>query len=345
MTNDTKCQYFWPIIHRFKSFFLVLTLQTAVFASVFARVNCPDQGPRLSAQEYCKLYAAEAQRQMQKYGIPASITLAQGLFESGYGSSYIAVKGNNHFGIKAYRDWKGAVVRCDDDRDAEPFCKFKNVMEGYEYHSKFLRDGTRYAPLFKRSKTDYKGWAKGLQKCGYATDPKYPERLIDVIERYNLAAYDKTAAKASAKTTTTTSAKKSKAERRAEERARRKKAAPLAKNKTRTVLLTEKRGGLKYVVATRKDDIATLAKEFNLSERQIRNWNDLPKGYKLREGEIIYLQAKREKADKAHPTHTVALGESLQMISQRYGVTVESIVRRNKLRTATVQTGQVLKLR
>ncbi len=338
MTNDTKCQYFWPIIHRFKPFFLVLTLQTAVFASVFGRVNCPDQGPRLSAKEYCRLYAAEAQHQMQKYGIPASITLAQGMFESGYGSSYIAVKGNNHFGIKAYRDWKGAVVRCDDDRDAEPFCKFKSVMEGYEYHSKFLRDGSRYAPLFKLKPTDYKGWAKGLQKCGYATDPKYPERLIEVIERYDLAAYDK----ASAKTQTKASAKKKdQTASRSKDKSRRR------GNASATIARPVKKSSqrLKYIVATRKDEIATLAKEFHLSERQLRNWNDLPKGYKLREGEVIYLQAKREKADKAHPTHTVALGESLQMISQRYGVTVESIVRRNKLRTATVQAGQVLKLR
>lgn len=321
MIKHAKRQDFWPIFCKIVSVAAILTLHLAFVTPVCARSSCPDQGPRLSAAEYCRLYAAEAQRQMQLYGIPASITLAQGMFESGYGSSYIAVKGNNHFGIKAYRGWSGPVVRCDDDRSNEPFCKFSSVKEGYEYHSKFLRDNTRYAPLFKLSSTDYKGWAKGLQKCGYATNPKYPQLLCDVIERYNLDQYDN--AKSSGKTVST-----------------------YGTTATRHKLYsTARRRGLKYVRANSKDALSVIAKEFGVKERQLRKWNDLPKNYLLREGEVIYLQAKHTRADKQHPTHVVSAGESLQSISQQYGVTVRSIIKRNKLTSGNIRQGQVLKLR
>ena len=343
MPNAIIRQDFGRLIRRATAFFIIAALHAVVSVSVFARVNCPDQGRRLSADEYCRLYAEEAQRQMKKYGIPASITLAQGMFESGYGSSYIAVKGNNHFGIKAYHGWTGAVVRCDDDDRAEPFCKFSSVKEGYEYHSKFLRESTRYASLFKLSSTDYKGWAKGLQKCGYATNPKYPQLLIDVIERYNLAAYDRTSAKTLAKASDKKAAEKKSAQTASKSKSNSRSRGKASATIARPVQKSSQR--LKYVVTTRMDNLSSLAKEFHLSERQLRNWNDLPKGYQLHEGEIVYLQGKREKSERAFPTHKVALGESLQGISQRYGVTVKSIVRRNKLSSATVQPGQVLKLR
>ncbi len=296
---------------------LVFLFVVSFWGSLSARVNCPPQGPRLSAEQYCKLYAAEAQRQMKLYGIPASITLAQGMYESAYGSSYLAVKANNHFGIKAYRGWSGPVVRCDDDARNEPFCKFPSVKAGYEYHSKFLRDNTRYAPLFKLDIRDYEAWAKQLRKCGYATNPRYPEQLISIIERYHLDTYD----------------------------------VLHDAGKSRLVLShhklysTAKRRGLKYVLASNNDDLAMIAQEFNVSQRKLRKWNDLPRHYQLKEGEVIYLQAKRSRANRAHVEHVVQPGESLQAISQRYGVTVKSLMKRNKLASGTVKTGQVLKLR
>ena len=326
MTKSANSQMFWHFFNKIAPFWVILTLTVSVFNPVFARSNCPDQGPRLSAAEYCRLYAAEAQRQMQKYGIPASITLAQGMYESAYGASYIAVRANNHFGIKAYRGWSGDVVRCDDDASNEPFCKFQTVQAGYEYHSKFLKDNTRYASLFQLSATDYKGWAKGLQKCGYATNPKYPEQLCDIIERYNLTQYDHVSASSA-------SASKSSAR------------GQSATASTHKLYSTAKRHGLKYVRANANDDLAAIGREFGKSTRQLRQWNDLPKHYKLRQGETIYLQAKKSKADKQHPTHTVAAGESLQSISQRYGVTVKSIMKRNKLTSGAIRKGQVLKLR
>ncbi len=321
MIKTAVCQIIQSIFSKIACFITVLSINIAVSETLLARSNCPDQGPRLSASEYCRLYAAEAQRQMRLYGIPASITLAQGMFESAYGASYIAVKANNHFGIKAYRGWTGPVVRCDDDASNEPFCKFKTVQEGFEYHSKFLKNSTRYAPLFKLDVTDYKGWAKGLQKCGYATNPKYPELLCDVIERYNLTQYDKLTKSSSLKEIA---------------------AAPVS---THRLYSTAKRHGLKFVEAKKNDNLNAIAKEFKVSARQLRKWNDMPKNYKLKEGERIYMQPKKSKAEKIYPTHKVAKGESLHSISQKYGVTVKSIVKRNKLTSAQVQKGQVLKLR
>ena len=174
-------------------FLSVLFCLPCFFITSYAakKVKCPPLGPKMTVQEYCDKYGEEARKQMKKYGIPASITLAQGILESGYGSSYLAIEARNHFGIKAYsRGWTGPVVKCDDDAKDEPFCKFKTVEEGYEYHSTFLRNNTRYNPLFTLDIRDYESWANGLKKCGYATNPKYAQLLIDLIEKNHLDAYD-----------------------------------------------------------------------------------------------------------------------------------------------------------
>lgn len=299
---------------------LFILLLFAAFQLLFApnamakKAKCPEMGPRLTVKEYCDKYADEARRQMKKYGVPASITLAQGLLESGYGSSYLAVVANNHFGIKAYsRGWKGPVVRCDDDARDEPFCKFSSVEEGYEYHSTFLHDNQRYAPLFKLDIRDYEGWARGLKQCGYATNPKYADLLIGLIEKNNLDAYDAKNAKA------LTSIHK--------------------------LYVTRKHHGLKYIRCNADDDLAAIAKEFGVSKRKLRKWNDLTKQSELHEGDIIYLQKKNKKAEKEYTQHVVRGGDSMWSIAQTYGVTVQSLMKRNKLASATVHAGQVLQLR
>ena len=128
---------------------------------------------------------------MEKYKIPASITLAQGILESGNGLSTLAKKSNNHFGIKCHKGWKGERVYHDDDEKGECFRKYTYVQTSYEDHSKFLTSRQRYAGLFKLKKTDYKGWARGLKKAGYATDKKYPKKLIKIIQDYKLYEFDK----------------------------------------------------------------------------------------------------------------------------------------------------------
>ena len=144
---------------------------------------------------YLEIFGPIAQREMKQYKIPASITLAQGLLESGFGEGRLAVEGNNHFGIKCHRNWQGDKIYHDDDEKGECFRVYGDAGESYRDHSLFLSERDRYAFLFRLGKRDYKAWAKGLKKAGYATDPKYPEKLIRLIERFDLAQYDKKEAK------------------------------------------------------------------------------------------------------------------------------------------------------
>ena len=141
--------------------------------------------------QYLEIFGPIAQREMQQYKIPASITLAQGLLESGFGEGRLAVEGNNHFGIKCHRTWQGDKIYHDDDEKGECFRVYADAGESYRDHSLFLSERDRYAFLFRLGKRDYKAWAKGLKKAGYATDPKYPDKLIRLIERFDLAQYDK----------------------------------------------------------------------------------------------------------------------------------------------------------
>ena len=141
--------------------------------------------------QYIKKYAPLAVLEMHKYDIPASITLAQGILESGNGRSQLASKSNIHFGIKCHVGWKGQKVYHDDDEKGECFRKYKFVETSYKDHSEFLSGRRRYANLFKLRKSDYKGWAKGLKKAGYATDKNYPKKLIKIIETYELYEFDK----------------------------------------------------------------------------------------------------------------------------------------------------------
>ena len=144
---------------------------------------------------YLNTFGPIAQREMKKYKIPASITIAQGLLESGFGEGRLAVEGNNHFGIKCHRTWQGEKIYHDDDEKGECFRVYSDAGESYRDHSLFLSERDRYAFLFRLGKRDYKAWAKGLKKAGYATDPKYPDKLIRLIERFDLAKYDKKDAK------------------------------------------------------------------------------------------------------------------------------------------------------
>ncbi|NRD19435.1 glucosaminidase domain-containing protein [Winogradskyella eckloniae] len=148
-----------------------------------------DNGTRSAVEVYLDLYSEIAKDNMRTHKIPASITLAQGVLESGVGKGRLAVKANNHFGIKCH-GWKGAKIYHDDDRSQECFRKYKKVEMSYEDHSKFLTGRKRYASLFKLKPDDYKGWARGLRSAGYATDVKYPQKLISLIERYQLYKYD-----------------------------------------------------------------------------------------------------------------------------------------------------------
>ena len=267
-------------------------------------------------EAYIKKYRDIAVEEMRKYHIPASITLAQGLLESGAGQSTLARKSNNHFGIKCGSDWDGKSVRYDDDARNECFRAYKHPKQSYEDHSKFLASRSRYAFLFKLKITDYKGWAKGLKKAGYATDRRYAQRLIDIIEQYDLHQYDT------------------------------KKGLKWMKdnpNPHQPYIAN----GLVYIVVRPGDTWKSISKEFDVSRKKLRKYNDLYKGYVLQPGDILYLEKKNRKADKEHVVHVLRAGESMYSISQKYGIRLKNLYKRNKMEpdSPAPEVGTILRLR
>ena len=267
-------------------------------------------------EEYIKKYRDIAVEEMKKYHIPASITLAQGLLESGAGQSTLARKSNNHFGIKCGSDWKGKSVRHDDDERNECFRAYKHPKQSYEDHSKFLVSRPRYASLFKLKMTDYKGWARGLKKAGYATNPRYAEQLIGIIELYDLDKYDKKGGLKWMKENPNPH-------------------QPYIAN------------GLVYIVVRSGDTWKSISKEFDISRKKLRKYNDLYKGYELKVGDILYLEKKNRRADKEHIVHVLRAGESMYSISQKYGIRLKRLYKLNKMSEdeSTPEVGTILRLR
>ena len=267
-------------------------------------------------EEYIKQYRDIAVEEMKKYHIPASITLAQGLLESGAGQSTLARKSNNHFGIKCGSDWRGKSVRHDDDERNECFRAYKHPKQSYEDHSKFLVSRPRYASLFKLDITDYKGWARGLKKAGYATNPRYAEQLIGIIELYDLDRYDKKGGLKWMKENPNPH-------------------QPYIAN------------GLVYIVVRQGDTWKSISKEFDISRKKLRKYNDLYKGYELKVGDILYLEKKNRRADKEHIVHVLRAGESMYSISQKYGVRLKRLYKLNKMSEdePTPEVGTILRLR
>ena len=267
-------------------------------------------------EAYIKKYRELAVEEMKKYHIPASITLAQGLLESGAGQSTLARKSNNHFGIKCGSDWYGKTVSHDDDARGECFRAYKHPKDSYEDHSKFLAGRPRYASLFKLNITDYKGWARGLKKAGYATNPRYADQLIGIIELYELYKYDdKNYLKWIKKNP----------------------------NPHQTYIAND----LLYIVVRAGDSWKSISQEFDISQKKLRKYNDLYKGYALQVGDILYLEKKNKKADKEHIVHVLRAGESMYSISQKYGIRLKNLYKLNKMDEddPAPKIGTILRLR
>lgn len=259
-------------------------------------------GQKSNYEKYIDKYHHYATDQMKRYGIPASITLAQGLLESSAGTSYLARKANNHFGIKVGGGWKGPYVIQSDDLPNDRFRVYRSVKASYEDHSLFLYGKPRYADLFKLSQKDYKGWAHGLKKAGYATNPRYAYLLIDLIERYDLTQYDKKGGK------------------------RNQKKNPLD---DRVIRMCNESF---YLIAEEGDTYKSLSKIVGKSERKLRKYNEVDKNYSLEPGDVVYLEKKEKKADKSHKKkyHAVRVGESMHSIAQRYGMRMETLYKINR---------------
>ena len=267
-------------------------------------------------ESYIKKYRELAVEEMKKYHIPASITLAQGMLESGAGKSELARKSNNHFGIKCGGDWRGKTVSHDDDARGECFRAYKHPKDSYEDHSKFLVGRPRYASLFKLKITDYKGWARGLKKAGYATNPRYADQLIGIIELYELYKYDE-----------------------------KNYLKWLKKNPNphQTYIAND----LLYIVVRAGDSWKSISQEFDISQKKLRKYNDLYKGYALQVGDILYLEQKNKRADEDHIVHVLRAGESMYSIAQKYGIRLKNLYKLNKMHEddPTPEVGTILRLR
>jgi len=277
-------------------------------------------------QTYINQYKDLAIAQMLRYNIPASITLAQGLLESNAGMSELAAKGNNHFGIKCH-DWTGATTYHDDDASQECFRAYNDVYESYEDHSKFLARQPRYSSLFKLKRTDYKGWARGLKRCGYATNPAYATSLINIIELYKLQQYDS-------------------ASRYDQFMVRRSDVKGGPSGSALHPIHTYNKNY--YLQARAGDTFKSIAKEVGISSRKLVRYNERDRNDVLRQGEVVYLKKKQKRADKAYKNrpHRVRQGESMYSIAQHYGIRLKSLYKMNRLSpNYTIKEGDKLRVR
>lgn len=276
-------------------------------------------------QHYISQYKDIAIEQMQRYKIPASITLAQGIYETGGGTSDLARRGNNHFGIKC-NGWRGRTVYHDDDTRNECFRAYDTAYESFEDHSKFLVNGQRYRSLFDLKLTDYKGWARGLKSAGYATNPQYAQKLIEIIQLYKLYQYDN------------------------------------AKNYDKFMYEHTKDQAVNgdalhpikifnknyYLIARKGDTFKTLAEEVGISYKRLAKYNERDKHDQLEEGEIIWLKKKQTKAPKDYKgrLHYIRSGESMYSIAQNYGIRLKNLYKMNKLSpNYQIKVGDSLHLR
>ncbi len=286
-------------------------------------------GQKLSSKEYILRYKHLAIREMKRTGIPASITLAQGILESGSGNSRLARNGNNHFGIKCH-NWNGKHIFEHDDRRNECFRKYRNVENSFIDHSNFLTSKARYAALFSLDSKDYKGWAKGLKKAGYATAKDYAYRLIGLIERYELYRYDD-------------SGEPSGTYQKHEEPSSfvsYKEKSPSIKSRVRC------RNCVPYFIVQKGDTYAKIKKELGLKARKIAKYNDFKKNKPLVVGEPIYLKKKKRKTPSKYRVHIANGVETMHDISQRYAVRLKVLVKNNGIESSEIPyEGQHILLR
>jgi len=280
-------------------------------------------------EQYIKKYRVLAISEMQRSGIPASITLAQACLESNNGMSLLSRKSNNHFGIKCKSTWRGKKVYHDDDYRHECFRKYSSVKDSYRDHSDFLMKNSRYASLFNLDINDYKGWAYGLKRAGYATNPSYANSLIRIIEEYKLYKYDQMISHRQLASLKNNSGIKIDAL-----------SNPYG---THRVIL---RNGLKSVVVKVGDSLASIAKAYNIKVWQLQKYNDYSLDRVPVKNEILYIESKKRKAKKGQETYKIGKGETMHYVSQMFGIKLSPLYRRNHIKKGTnPKEGTILYLR
>jgi LysM repeat protein len=304
------------------------------FILLFFSMLTSSQNLNKSYLLYIDQYEQLAVKQQEEFKIPASITLAQGLLESSAGVSSFARESNNHFGIKC-NDWAGEKIYHDDDQKGECFRKYSQVVESYEDHSLFLKNRKRYAFLFDLAPTDYEGWAFGLKKAGYATDPTYAYKLISIIENYGLHKFD-----LGEKFLANNNAKNIPGNGHVESRGSIGSIHAVVNHEPKMV------NHVKFVTSLASDSYTSIADEFNIGVERLLAYNDLNIETELTPGTRVFIASKKNKAPRECPTHKVFDGESMRSIAQDYGVKVVSLYKLNNMAfTDGVALNQVLKLR
>lgn len=264
----------------------------------------------ISKQEYVDKWSPVAVQEMHLYGIPASITLAQGILESANGNSDLATKGNNHFGIKCH-GWDGKKMYKDDDAKDECFRVYGNAEESFRDHSEFLKTYSRYAFLFEYAQDDYKSWAKGLKKAGYATNPKYPDMLIGIIEDLELYEFDlgDTPESYIPELIVSTS----------------------AANSNEHVVKTSK-NGVQYIVAKNGDTFFNISKKYGITLGQLYRYNDFDKHKDyLLEGDIVYIKHKKHRNLFKKEVAVLDKAMTVNEIAQSYAISAKTIKRLNQI--------------
>ncbi len=285
---------------------------------VFIQLSCFAQTNKVTIEQYVQTYKMLAVQEMYRAKIPASITMAQALLESGCGNSELCKQSNNHFGIKCKTKWNGARVYHDDDTLQECFRAYDSVHLSYKDHSDFLLSQPRYGFLFSLEPNDYKGWSYGLKKAGYATNPQYAEQLIAYIEKYELYKLDYILPNEEIKSNIVSEFKE---------------------NQRKEVNINETPG----IIAKQGDTYQKIAVEYDMRMWQLEKYNDLPDDAECKAGDIIFLKPKRNKS--ITQTHTVAKGETMQMISQKYAVKLRKLYTRNLIEPGEEpETGEVINL-
>ncbi len=303
---------------------------------------------RITRQEYVELYKHIAIEHMEYYGIPASITMAQGILESSSGNSELSRSSNNHFGIKCKTGWKGPKVYYDDDEAGECFRAYKTVEASYRDHADFLDSSPRYDSLFAYSTTDYKSWARGLKAAGYATAPHYANTLIKIIEDEKLYLLDR---KGGEKLYAARHNKEVKVEESPAQSTEQTQSTTIIDPDNFAVTINAHKGyeiertnGLYFTRAKSGDTAESIADTFEISRYNIRRFNDLKRDKALTEGDIVFIERKKKGWEgDSQRTHQVTEGETLHSIAQHYGVRLKSLRRLNKLdKKATVTTSQIV---
>lgn len=288
--------------------YIISILSIVIALSSFAQI---------SREDYINRYQLLAIEEMNRSGIPASIKMAQACLESSNGNSELSAKSNNHFGIKCKSNWRGKKVYYDDDHKNECFRKYRTVEDSYRDHTNFLLNNQRYAFLFDLDPSDYKAWARGLKKAGYATAPNYHNILIKIIEDYQLYRLDHKMDLNEMVAYTGGSLNPNISE-----------SIRINPFRSREI---QRFNGLKAVVARAGDTFEIIAQELGMKDWELYKFNDHSEGYKPKEGEVVYIQPKRRRAAKNYPTHVVQEGETMHYISQLYGIKLRPLYRRNNL--------------